>query len=323
MKLPSYEEVLQAAQRLHLVAHATPVLRSSWLDQQLGAHVFFKCENFQRIGAFKFRGGYNALATLSPDQRQRGVVAFSSGNHAQAVALAAQVLGVPAVIVMPRSAPAIKKAATLGYGAKVIEYDRLTEDREQIAQQWVEQHGMTLIPPFADRAVIAGQGTAAKELFDEVGGLDVLYVPLGGGGLLSGTLLSAQALSPECKVYGVEPEQGNDAQQSLAQGEIVTIAPPLSIADGALTQALAPLTFAVLQRYAAGVLTVTEVELIRTLRFFAERMKIVVEPTGCLGAAALWQQREQLQGKRVGVIISGGNVDLRDYAQLLTSGQNL
>lgn len=323
MKLPSYEEVLQAAQRLHLVAHATPVLRSSWLDQQLGAHVFFKCENFQRIGAFKFRGGYNALATLSPDQRQRGVVAFSSGNHAQAVALAAQLLGVPAVIVMPRSAPAIKKAATLGYGAKVIEYDRLTEDREQIAQQWVEQHGMTLIPPFADRAVIAGQGTAAKELFDEVGGLDALYVPLGGGGLLSGTLLSAQALSPECKVYGVEPEQGNDAQQSLAQGEIVTIAPPLSIADGALTQALAPLTFAVLQRYAAGVLTVTDVELIRTLRFFAERMKIVVEPTGCLGAAALWQQREQLQGKRVGVIISGGNVDLRDYAQLLTSGQNL
>lgn len=323
MKLPSYEEVLQAAQRLHLVAHATPVLRSSWLDQQLGAHVFFKCENFQRIGAFKFRGGYNALATLSPDQRQRGVVAFSSGNHAQAVALAAQLLGVPAVIVMPRGAPAIKKAATLGYGAKVIEYDRLTEDREQIAQQWVEQHGMTLIPPFADRAVIAGQGTAAKELFDEVGGLDVLYVPLGGGGLLSGTLLSAQALSPECKVYGVEPEQGNDAQQSLAQGEIVTIAPPLSIADGALTQALAPLTFAVLQRYAAGVLTVTDVELIRTLRFFAERMKIVVEPTGCLGAAALWQQREQLQGKRVGVIISGGNVDLRDYAQWLTSGQNL
>ncbi|HJH24822.1 MAG TPA: threo-3-hydroxy-L-aspartate ammonia-lyase [Paenalcaligenes hominis] len=323
MKLPSYDEVLQAAQRLRLVAHTTPVLRSSWLDQQLKAQVFFKCENFQRIGAFKFRGGYNALAALTPKQRQRGVVAFSSGNHAQAVALAAQLLNVPAVIVMPASAPAVKKAATLGYGAKVIEYDRLTEDREHIAQQWVEQHGLTLIPPFADRAVIAGQGTAAKELFDEVGGLDALYVPLGGGGLLSGSLLSAHALSPDCRVYGVEPEQGNDAQQSLARGEIVTITPPQSIADGALTQALAPLTFAILQQYAAGVLTVTDPELIRMLRFFAERMKIVVEPTGCLGAAALWQQRAQLKGKRVGVIISGGNVDVTDYARLLTAGQNL
>lgn len=319
MKLPSYEEVLLAANRLRLVAHTTPVLSSSWLNAQLGAQVFFKCENFQRIGAFKFRGGYNALAALSTEQRQWGVVAFSSGNHAQAVALAAQLLHIPAVIIMPTTAPTIKKIATKGYGAKVVEYDRLTEDREQIAQQWVHTTGMTLIPPFADAQVIAGQGTAAKELFDEVGGLDELYVPLGGGGLLSGTLLSAQALSPECKVYGVEPEAGNDAQQSLAQDQIIHIDPPSSIADGALTQALAPITFNLIRLYAAGVVTVSDAELIQMLRFFAQRMKIVVEPTGCLGAAAVWQRGRQLQGKRVGVIISGGNIDLGTLAQLLAA----
>lgn len=319
MKLPSYEDVLLAASRLRGIAHTTPVLSPSWFNAQLGAQVFFKCENFQRIGAFKFRGGYNALAALPPEQRQRGVVAFSSGNHAQAVALAAQLLGIPAVIIMPNTAPATKKAATLGYGAKVVEYDRLTEDREQIAQQWVHNTGMTLIPPFADAQVIAGQGTAAKELFDEVGGLDELYVPLGGGGLLSGALLSAQALSPDCRVYGVEPETGNDAQQSLAQNKIVHIEPPRSIADGALTQALAPITFQLIQRYGAGVVTVQDAELIQMLRFFAQRMKIVVEPTGCLGAAAVWNQGKQLQGKRVGVIISGGNIDLTTFSQLLAS----
>lgn len=319
MKLPSYEDVLLAAGRLRGVAHATPVLSSRWLNTQLGAQVFFKCENLQRIGAFKFRGGYNALAALPLEQRQRGVVAFSSGNHAQAVALAAQLLEIPAVIIMPSSAPAIKKTATQGYGAKVVEYDRLTEDREHIAQQWVYNTGMTLIPPFADRHVIAGQGTAAKELFDEVGGLDEVYVPLGGGGLLSGTLLSAQVLSPDCKVYGVEPAAGNDAQQSLAQGQIIHIDPPSSIADGALTQALAPLTFNLLRRYAAGVVTVQDAELIQMLRFFVQRMKIVVEPTGCLGAAAVVNQGQQLQGKRVGVIISGGNIDLGTLAQLLAS----
>ncbi len=319
MNLASYEDVLQAASRLRTVAHTTPVLSSRWLNEQLGAQVFFKCENLQRIGAFKFRGGYNALAALSPEQRQRGVVAFSSGNHAQAVALAAQLLDVRAVIVMPRSAPAIKKAATKAYGATIIEYDRQTESRELIAQQWVEKEGLTLIPPFADPQVIAGQGTAAKELFDEIGGLDELYVPLGGGGLLSGTLLSAQALSPACQVYGVEPIAGNDAQQSLQQGRIVHIDPPQSIADGALTQALAPITFELIQRYAAGILTVTDDELIRTLAFFIERMKTVVEPTGCLGAAALWTRGKQIQGKRIGVIISGGNMDIATLAQLLTT----
>lgn len=317
MILPSYEDVLLAANRLRNVAHITPVLSSSWLNSELQAQVFFKCENFQRIGAFKFRGGYNAVVALPAEQRQRGVVAFSSGNHAQAIALAAQILQIPAVIVMPSTAPAIKKAATLGYGAKVVEYDRLTEDREMIAQQWVKDEGMTLIPPFSAPDVIAGQGTAAKELFDEVGGLDELYVPLGGGGLLSGSLLSAHALSPDCQVYGVEPEAGNDAQRSLAQGEIVTIAPPNSIADGALTPSLAPSTFTLIQQYAAGVLTVKDSEIIQMLRFFAERMKIVVEPTGCLGAAALLQRKSELQGKRIGVLISGGNVDISTYAALL------
>lgn len=319
VKLPSYADVVRAAQHLSTVAHQTPVLQSRTLNELLGAQIFFKCENLQRIGAFKFRGGYNALATLSPEQRQHGVVAFSSGNHAQAVALAAQLFGVPATIVMPKTAPAAKKAATLGYGATVIEYDRRTEDREAIARQLVEERNMTLIPPFAHPDVIAGQGTAVKELLEEVGGLDVLFVPLGGGGLLSGSLLSAHALSPDCQVYGVEPEGANDAQQSMTLGEIVQIDYPESIADGALTPALAPMTFALIQKYAAGVLTVEDQHLISALKFFAERMKIVVEPTGCLGLAAVMQQLVPIKGRRVGVVISGGNVDLAQYGQFLAS----
>lgn len=319
MKLPNYEDVMRASHRLANYAHHTPVLQSQTLNERLGAQVFFKCENFQRIGAFKFRGGYNALANLTEAQRQRGVVAFSSGNHAQAVALAAKLFQVPATIVMPRSAPAAKKAATLGYGATVVEYDRLTEDRERIAQRFVDEQGMTLIPPFAHADVIAGQGTAVKELIEEVGGLDALFVPLGGGGLLSGSLLAANALNPSCKVYGVEPEGGNDAQQSLAKGEIVRLDCPQSIADGALTPALAPMTFALIQQYAAGVVTVSDAELISALQFFASRMKLVVEPTGCLGAAAVMQERIPLKGMRVGVLISGGNVDLAQYGQLLAT----
>lgn len=322
MKLPTYANVLQAAHYLEGVANKTPVLQSRTFNRQVGAEVFFKCENFQRVGAFKFRGAYNALAQLSAAQRQRGVVAFSSGNHAQAVALAARLFKVNATVIMPTTAPATKKAATLAYGATVITYDRFTQDREQMAQELVEQQGMTLIAPFADAQVIAGQGTAAKELFDEVGELDVLLVPLGGGGLLSGSLLSAQELSPDCRVYGVEPEGGNDAQQSLASGQIVRIDYPQSIADGAITPALAPITFALIQQYAAGILTVPDSALVAALRFFAERMKIVVEPTGCLGAAAAMQQASAalaIRGLRVGVIISGGNVDLAQYGQLLSA----
>lgn len=323
MKLPKYEDVLQAATCLKGVAHKTPVFTSSTLDQRLGAQVFFKCENFQRIGAFKFRGAYNALAQLSPTQRNQGVVAFSSGNHAQAVALAALLFEVPATIIMPKTAPAAKKAATKGYGATVIEYDRFTDDREQMAQQLVQEQGLHLIAPFAHEHVIAGQGTAAKELIEEVGPLDVLFVPLGGGGLLSGSLLAAHHLSPECRVFGVEPIGGNDAQQSLEKGEIVRVDYPDSIADGALTPALAPLTFSLIQKYAAGIKTVTDAQLIEAMYFFAERMKMIVEPTGCLGAAAAMNQVVSLEGLRVGVIISGGNVDPIDYAQLLATRKHL
>lgn len=308
--LPTYHDVEQAADLLHAIAHRTPVLTSTTLNECLGAQVFFKCENMQRIGAFKFRGGYNAVARLSPEQRQAGVVAFSSGNHAQAVALASRLLGVSAVIVMPTDAPAAKKAATRGYGARVVEYDRLTQDREAIAREYVEREGRTLIPPFDHPHVIAGQGTAVKELIEEVGSLDELYVPLGGGGLLSGSLLAAHALLPDCAVYGVEPEAGNDGQQSFRSGQIVRIDPPASIADGALTQALGRLTFQVIQSHVTDILTVPDTALVSALRFFAERMKLVVEPTGCLGAAAVMANADSCKGKRIGVVLSGGNIDL-------------
>lgn len=320
---PDYEAIECAARRLKGVVHRTPVLSSSTLNEWFGAQFYFKCENFQRIGAFKFRGAYNAIAALDEKQRQQGIIAFSSGNHAQAIALAAKLHQVPATVVMPKDAPAAKKAATLGYGATVVEYDRLLEDREKIAIALVEQQGLNLIAPFADPQVIAGQGTAAKELFEEVGGLDLLFVPLGGGGLLSGSLLAANTLSPSCKVYGVEPEAGNDAQQSLARGELVSVHAPQSIADGAITPSLAPLTFDLIQQYAAGVLTVSDQALMNMMRFFAERMKMVVEPTGCLGAAAAVSHQVDVKGLRVGVIVSGGNVDVNSFGRYLTLGQSL
>ncbi len=315
--LPTYDDVIAASQILSQAAHRSPVLTSQTLNQRLGAEVFFKCENFQRIGAFKFRGGYNALAKLSPAQRKAGVVAFSSGNHAQAIALASQMLGVSATIVMPHDAPAAKKAATIGYGARVVGYNRHTEDREQIAMLLVKEHGLTLIPPYDHPDVIAGQGTAVKELLEDVGGLDSLFIPLGGGGLLSGSLLSAHALVPECAVYGVEPQAGNDGQQSFRTGQVVTIAAPDSIADGALTLGLGKLTFPIIKEYARDILTVEDAQLIQTMQFFAERMKMVVEPTGCLGAAAVINGAVPVQGQRVGVLLSGGNVDLSAYAKFL------
>lgn len=316
--LPTYQDVIEASACLDGVAHRTPVITSRTLDARLNAHVYFKCENLQRIGAFKFRGGYNAIAQLTPAQRKAGVVTFSSGNHAQAIALAAQLLGVMATVVMPHDAPAAKKAATRGYGANILEYDRQTQDREGIAQAWASERGATLIPPFDHPHVIAGQGTAAKELFEDVGPLDALFVPLGGGGLLSGSLLSAQALAPDCAVYGVEPAAGDDGRQSLHAGKRVSIAPPASIADGALTQQLGVLTFALIQRHARGIMVVHDAELIEAMRFFAERMKLIVEPTGCLGAAAVFARASTLAGKRVGVILSGGNIDMETYARYLT-----
>ena len=315
--LPSYDDVVAAAGRIAGHAHRTPVLTSRSLDADWGAQVFFKCENFQRMGAFKFRGAFNALARFDAAQRRAGVVAFSSGNHAQGIALAARELGIPATIVMPQDAPAAKVAATQGYGATVVMYDRYTQDREQITRDLAQQHGLTMIPPFDHADVLAGQGTAAKELFEEVGELDALFVCLGGGGLLSGTALATRALSPRCKLYGVEPAAGNDGQQSFRSGAIVHIDTPKTIADGAQTQHLGQITFAIIRRDVDDILAVTDEQLIEGLRFFAERMKLVVEPTGCLGFAAARAMRDQLRGQRVGIILSGGNVDLARLGALL------
>ncbi|MDQ2150514.1 threo-3-hydroxy-L-aspartate ammonia-lyase [Alcaligenaceae bacterium C4P045] len=316
--LPTFDDVVAASQRLAGVAHRTPVLTSHTADARAGASLFFKCENYQRMGAFKFRGGYNAIAKLSEAQRRAGVVTFSSGNHAQAIALAAQILGVKAVIIMPLDAPAAKRAATEGYGGEVVTYDRYKEDREAVARRIQEERGMTLIPPYDHADVVAGQGTAARELFEDVGELDYLFVCLGGGGLLSGSALAARALSPNCKVIGVEPEAGNDGQQSFRSGSIVRIDTPKTLADGAATTHLGEITFALIKAHVDDIVTVSDAQLVTMLRFFAERMKMVVEPTGCLGAAAAMSGDFPLAGKRVGIIISGGNVDLKSYGGLLT-----
>lgn len=317
LNLPTFDDLVSASERIEGHAHRTPVMTSRTVDQAFGAQVFFKCENLQRMGAFKFRGAFNALSRFDARQRRAGVVAFSSGNHAQAIALSASLLGMPATIVMPEDAPAAKVAATRGYGGKVVVYDRYKEDREQIGRELADRQGMTLIPPYDHPDVIAGQGTAAKELFEEVGPLDALFVCLGGGGLLAGSALATRALAPGCKLYGVEPEAGNDGQQSFRSGTIVHIETPQTIADGAQTQHLGSYTFPIIRRDVDDVLTVTDAQLVDAMRFFAERMKLVVEPTGCLGFAAAREMRTQLRGQRVGVLISGGNVDLARFCALL------
>ena len=326
----TFDDVAAAAQRLAGHAHRTPVLTSRTADELTGARVFFKAENFQRMGAFKFRGAFNALARFSPAQRERGVIAFSSGNHAQATALAARILGMPSVIVMPKDAPAAKLAATRGYqdgqpGNKMVLYDRYTEDREAIGRRLAQERGMTLVPPYDHADVMAGQGTAALELVEQVremdgGGLDALLVCVGGGGLISGCAVAAKHLLPGIEVWGVEPEAGNDTQRSLAEGRIVHIDTPKTIADGAQTQHSGAFTFPVIQALVKGIVTASDEQLVQAIRFFAERMKVVVEPTGCLGAAALMSRvagLPDLRGRRVGVILSGGNVDVRRYAELL------
>lgn len=311
-----FDDIRQAAARIAGSAHRTPVLTSRAANQLAGAELFFKCENFQRVGAFKFRGAYNALSRFTPEQRKAGVVTYSSGNHAQATALAARLLGIPATIVMPHDAPQTKVTATKGYGAEVLGYDRYTEDREAIGRELAQTRGMTLVPPYDHPDVICGQGTAALELFEEVGTLDVLLVCLGGGGLLAGSALAASGMAPDCDVIGVEPEAGNDGQQSLREGRIVHIPVPDTIADGAKVTHIGEHNFAVIQRHVKQIVTVSDAQLADTMRFFASRMKIVVEPTGCLGAAAALHGAWPLQGKRVGVIVSGGNVDLPVMAQL-------
>ncbi|WP_313177843.1 threo-3-hydroxy-L-aspartate ammonia-lyase [Massilia sp.] len=312
-----YSDVEQAAARIEGAAHRTPVLTSTTFDARANANVFFKCENVQRMGAFKFRGAYNAIARFTDAQRAAGVLTFSSGNHAQAIALSARLAGIRATIIMPKDAPALKVQATKEYGGEVIFYDRYTENREEIGRRLAEERGMTLIPPYDHPDVICGQGTAAKELFEDAGPLDVLLVPLGGGGLLAGSALAASGLAPDCKVIGVEPEAGNDGQQSLRKGEIVHIGVPDTIADGAMVTHIGTHNFEVIRRRVDDIVTVSDAQLVETMKFFAERMKMVVEPTGCLGAAAALHGVTQVAGKRVGVLISGGNVDLSRFAQLV------
>ncbi len=317
----SYADIEAAAERIAGVVHRTPVMTSRRLDQHAGAQIFLKCENLQRAGAFKIRGAYNTLAQLTEQQRRAGVVAFSSGNHAQAVALAASALGIPATIVMPYDSPASKLAATKEYGAEVVNYDRYTEDRTAIATALAEERGLTLVPPFDHVGVIAGQGTVAKELIEDVGGLDAVLTPLGGGGLLAGTALSVRALAPDAKLYGVEPEAGDDGAQSFRAGRIVSIPAPKTIADGAQTTSLGTHTFPIIRSLVDDVLTASDAELASAMRLLAGTLKLVVEPTGALGlAAALRLAQEDLAGARIGVVLSGGNVDLDRYAALLTSG---
>jgi threo-3-hydroxy-L-aspartate ammonia-lyase len=306
----SFDDVVAAAERIRGLAHRTPVVTSRTLDDRLSSHLFLKCENLQRAGAFKFRGAYNAVARLSPEERARGVLAYSSGNHAQAMALASRLLGAKATIVMPQDAPLAKRRATEAYGARVVSYDPEKERREEVALRLQAESDPVLIPPFDHPDVIAGQGTAALELIEDVGALDLLLVPCGGGGLLSGSALAARRLSPRCQVIGVEPELGDDATRSFKTGTLATVHNPPTIADGARTASLGRLTFPLVRRCVDDMVTVSDAALVRALVFAFERLKLVVEPTGVLGLAAALEGRIGVSGRRVGVILSGGNVDL-------------
>ncbi len=315
----AFDDVLAAAERLRGVAHRTPIVTSHTLDERTGARVFLKCENLQRMGAFKFRGAYNRIAALDDVDRARGVVAFSSGNHAQGVALGARLLGAPATIVMPEDAPASKLAATRGYGAEVVLYDRRTMNRGAIAEGLARERSATLVPPYDDPYVIAGQGTCALEFCSDVE-LDALLVPVGGGGLLSGCALAATSLAPGIALYGVEPEAGDDFAQSFARGERVEIAVPDTIADGQQTTMPGAITFPIVRRLCAGILTVSDDEIRATMRFVFKRLKLVLEPSGACALAALLFAKIDLRGKRVGVVLSGGNVDAARYAAILAGG---
>ena len=315
----SFDDIARAHERIRPQVKRTPVLTSATVDALTGAAVFFKCENFQRMGAFKFRGAYNALSQLDTERKRQGVVAFSSGNHAQAVALAGKLLGIKTVIVMPQDAPRVKLEATRGYGAEVVQYTR-HEDRETLATRLARERGLTLVPPFDHEHIIAGQGTAAKELLEDVGPLDALVVPCGGGGLISGCAIAAKHLAPGCRVIGVEPAAGDDATQSFARKELVTIPVPDTIADGARTPSLGELTFPIVLRFVDAMVTVTDEELMHAMFFLWERMKIIVEPTGALAFAALFTEKLSLKKARIGVVLSGGNVDLRWAATQIDQG---
>ncbi|HEX5081652.1 MAG TPA: threo-3-hydroxy-L-aspartate ammonia-lyase [Blastocatellia bacterium] len=313
----TFNDILKARERLRGVAHRTPVLRSRQFNEHSDCEVFFKAENLQRVGAFKFRGAYNKLASLSYDERKRGALAYSSGNHAQAMALAGKLLGVRVAIVMPQDAPEIKVAATRAYGAEVIFYDRYSESREETGEKICRERGMTLVPPFDDYAVMAGQGTAALELLEEVPELDILLVPTSGSGLLAGCAVAARHMRPQIRVFGVEPEAGNDTWQSFRKGERVEIPVPKTIADGLQVTAPGKLTFPIIRELVEDILLVNDQELISTIRFILERMKVLVEPSGAAGAAAVFHRKLDFTGKRAGVLLSGGNVDLSKLASYL------
>ena len=312
----NFDDVARAHERIKAEAHRTPVLTSATVNALTGATVFFKPENLQRMGAFKVRGAYNALSQLSADEKKRGVVAFSSGNHAQAVALAGKLLGIPRIIVMPADAPKVKLEATRGYGAEVVTYGK-GESRDEIAIRLSTEKGLALIPPYDHPHIVAGQGTAAKELIEDAGPLDVLLVPCGGGGLLSGCAIAAKPLNPKCRVIGVEPAAGDDATRSFKTKTLQTVKDPDTIADGARTPSLGKITYPLVMRYVDDMLTVTDAELLKSMFFLWERMKIVVEPTGALAACALLEKKIDAKGKRVGVVLSGGNVDVKAMAALL------
>ncbi len=314
----NWGDVLRAAEILKGVVHRTPVMSARTLNELCHNEVFLKCEGFQRAGSFKFRGAYYAMSRLSPEQRHQGVITFSSGNHAQAVALSGRILKIPTVIVMPEDAPQVKIAATRSYGAEIVFYNPEASRREELAHALMRERGLTLIPPFDHPDVIAGGGTAAQELFEDVGPLDYLFVPCGGGGLLSGSALVAKALVPQCRVYGVEPEAHDDGRRSFESGALQRLAQlPQTLADGAARMySLGELTFSLIRRYVDGMLTASDGDLVRTMRFLWERLKIIVEPTGVLGLAPLLGGRLEIRGKRVGVILSGGNVDLQRACEL-------
>ena len=310
------DDIRAAAARLEGVANRTPVVTSRTLDRLTGATVYCKAESFQRGGAFKFRGAYNFLAQLDEPSLALGVVAYSSGNHAQGVAMAAALLKAPAVIVMPQDAPPAKIAATRGYGAEVVLYDRTTQERESVAEQIAEDRGLTIVPPYEHPHIMAGQGTVATELLDEVGDIDVLLLPVGGGGLAAGCATAAKAMVPGVEVYGVEPKGADDTQQSLEAGKRVSIDAPSTIADGQLAHTPGRLTFQVNRRLLDGVAVVTDAEILDAMAFAFDRLKLVTEPSGACALAAAISGKVDLTGLRVGVVISGGNVGLRRFLQL-------
>jgi len=321
MIMLTFKDILEARERIRGVAHRTPVVTSRQFNEAAGCELFFKCENLQRAGAFKFRGAYNKIATLTPEERRRGILAYSSGNHAQATALAAKIFGVPVVIVMPADAPQIKVNATRGYGAEIIFYDRYKENREATGEHIALERGLTIVPPFDDYQIMAGQGTCALELIEEVEQLDFLLIPTSGNGLLAGCSVAARHLLPRIRIFGVEPEAGNDTWQSLRKGERVEIAVPKTIADGLQTAAPGKLTFPIVQELVEDILLVSDEQILETMRFIIERMKLLVEPSGAAAAAAARHARFDFSGTRVGVILSGGNVDLVKLATYLNTKQ--